>query len=169
MDSGATLLLFHHLAGLPPYTSPPPWGERNKQSRRTTSHTDSHTMGDHEDEIPELSSSPPEIWKEDPTPVYDPSPDIPTHSRFNPSHDIPTHSRYDPSFTSRRYWLLGDETHHEPTSTSYIRYGIPDIPAHDLAHHAELEIEPSTTLGGNPIPFHAERFGSTSHIAPSIR
>ena len=43
-----------------------------------------------------------------------------------------------------------------------------DIHAPDLAHHVESEVEPSTTPGGTPIPFHAERFGSTSHIAPSI-
>ena len=50
-----------HLAGLPPSISPPPLGERNKQSRQTTSHIDSHMMGDHEDEIPELSSPPQEV------------------------------------------------------------------------------------------------------------
>ena len=44
---------------------------------------------------------------------------------------------------------------------------MPDIPAHDLAHHAELKVEPSTIPGGTSIPFHAERFGITSHIAPS--
>ena len=46
----------HRLAGLSPYTSPPPLGGRNRRSRQTTSHIDSHTMGDHEDGIPELSS-----------------------------------------------------------------------------------------------------------------
>ena len=53
-------------------------------------------MGDHEDEIHELSSPTHEVGEEYPTPVYDPSPDIPTHSRYDPSHDIPTHSMYDP-------------------------------------------------------------------------
>ena len=61
-----------------------------------------------------------------------------------------------------------DETHHEPTSTSHVHYGMHDIPAHDLAHHAESKIEPSTMPGGTPIPFCVERFESTSHIAPSI-
>ena len=129
---------------------------RSKQSGRTTSHFDSHTMGDHEDEIPEISSPPQEVGEEDPIPVYD------------PSLDIPSHSGYDLSFTGHRYWFLGDETHHEPTSTSNVSYGMFDIPAHDPAHHVELEIEPSNIPGGIPIPFHAERFGSTSHIAPSI-
>ena len=156
MDSGETLCHSRHLVGLSPSTSPPPLGERNRQSGRTTSHIDSHTMGDYEDEIPEMSSPPQEVGDVDSTPIYDPSP------------KIPSHSGYDPSFTGHRYWLLGEETHNEPTSTSYIHYGIPDIPTHDLTHHAESEIEPSTTLGGTPIPFHAERFGSTSHITPSI-
>ena len=103
MELGAAHRRSHHLAGLLPSTSPPPLGERNRQSRWTTSHIDSHMMGDHENEIPELSSPPHEVGEEDPTPVYDPSPDIPTHSRFSPSHDVSTHSTYDPSFTSRQY------------------------------------------------------------------
>ena len=113
-------------------------------------------MEDHEDETPEMSSPPHEVGEEDPTPIYDPSP------------EIPSHSSYDPSFTGHWYLLPGDKTHHEPTRTTYIRYGMPDIPTHDLAHHAKSEIEPSTTPGGIPIPFYVERFGSTSHIAPSI-
>ena len=64
--------------------------------------------------------------------------------------------------------FLGNETHHEPTSTSHVSYGIPDIPAHDPTHHAESKIEPSTMPEGIPIPFRADRFGSTSQIAPSI-
>ena len=43
-----------------------------------------------------------------------------------------------------------------------------DIPSPDSAHHVESKVEPSTTPGGTPIPFHVERLGSTSHIAPSI-
>ena len=113
-------------------------------------------MGDHEDEILEMSSPPQEVGEEDPTPVYDPSP------------EIPSHTSYDPSFTGRRYWFPGDETHDEPISTSHVSYGMPDIPTHDLEHHAEPEIEPSTTPRGTPISFCVERFGSTSHIAPSI-
>ena len=42
------------------------------------------------------------------------------------------------------------------------------FPTHDLAFHVEYEFEPNTMLGGTLIPYHAERFGSTSHIAPSI-
>ena len=87
-------MTLHHsrcLAGLSPYTSPPPLGERNRQSGRTTSHIDSHMMGDHEDDIPEMSSPPQEVGEEDPTPIYDPSP------------EIPSHSGYDPSFASHRY------------------------------------------------------------------
>ena len=69
-----TLHRSHHLAGILPSTSPPPLGERNKQFRWTTSHIDSHTMGDHEGEIPEMSSPPQEVGDVDSTPVYDPSP-----------------------------------------------------------------------------------------------
>ena len=108
MYLSTTLHCSHHLARLPPLTSPPPLGERKRQSGQTTYHIDSHTMGDHEDEIPEMSSPPQEVGEEDPTPVYDPSP------------DIPSHSGYDTSFTGHHYWFPGDETHHEPTSTSHV-------------------------------------------------
>ena len=47
MESGAVSRRSHRLAGLPPSTSTPPLGERDRQSRQTTSHIDSHTMGDH--------------------------------------------------------------------------------------------------------------------------
>ena len=104
-------------------------------------------MGDHKDEILEMSSP---------------------YQEYDPSLEIPSYFVFDPSFTGRQYWLPGGETHHEPTNTSYIHYDMPDIPVHDPTHHAESEIEPSTTPGGTPIPFHVERFGSTSHIAPSI-
>ena len=62
-----------HLAGLPPSMSPPPLGEETRQSERATSHFDSHTMADHEDEIPEMSSPPHEVGEKDPTSTYDPS------------------------------------------------------------------------------------------------
>ena len=128
--------------------SPSPLGERNRQSGRTTSHIDSHTMGDHEDEIPELSSPPHEVGEEDPTPIYDPSP------------DIPSHFSYDPSFTGRWYWFPGDETHHEHVSTSNVRYDILDIPKSDPAYHVESKFDPRTMPRGTPTLFHAERFGA---------
>ena len=53
-------------------------------------------MGDHENQIPQLSSPLQEVGEEDPIPAYDPSP------------DIPTHSGYEPSFTSCQYWFAGD-------------------------------------------------------------
>ena len=55
-----------HLVGIPPSTSPPPLGERTRQYEQTTSHFDSHTMGDHEDEIPEMYSPSHEVGEEDP-------------------------------------------------------------------------------------------------------
>ena len=89
--------------------SPPPLGEETRQSGRTTSHFDSHTMGDHEDEILDISSPPHVIGEEYPTITYD------------PPHKHPSQSAYDPSFTGHWYWLLGDETHYEPISTRNVR------------------------------------------------
>ena len=43
-----------------------------------------------------------------------------------------------------------------------------DIPAPNSKHRVESEVGPNTTPRGTPIPFHAERFGGASHIAPSI-
>ena len=80
-------------------------------------------MGDHEDEIPEMSSPPHKVRDAYSTPVYDPSP------------EIPSHYGYDPSFTGRQYWLPGGETHHEPISTSYVHYGMYDIPTPDPVIH----------------------------------
>ena len=42
------------------------------------------------------------------------------------------------------------------------------IPTHDSTQHAKSEFEPNTTPRGTPIPFRAEIFGNTSHIATSI-
>ena len=56
MDSGAAPRRSHHLAGLPPSTSPPPLGERSRWSKRTHTHIDSHMMGDHVEGIPEPPS-----------------------------------------------------------------------------------------------------------------
>ena len=75
MDSGAAPHRSHRLAGLSPSTSPPPLGERPRQSRPTTSYIDSHTTGDQVEGIPE---PPFPIHVEDGkfTPNYDPSPDL---------------------------------------------------------------------------------------------
>ena len=40
------------------------------------------------------------------------------------------------------------------------------FPTHDLAFHVESDINPNTIPGATLIPYHAKRFGSTSHIAP---
>ena len=156
MDSGVALRRSCHLAGLLPSTSPPPLREETRQSERTTSHFDSHTMGDHEDEIPEMSSPPHEVGEEDPTSTHD------------PSHKQPSRSGYDPSFTGHWYWFPDDETHHEPISTGHVRYDMSDIPTPNSTHRVDSEVGPNTKPRGTPIPFHAERFGSTSHISPSI-
>ena len=110
-------------------------------------------MGYHENEIPELTSPPHEVGEEDPIPTYDPSPDIPTHSGYDPSRDIPTHSGYDPSSIGCRYLMPGDESHHEPMSTSYGSYDMSGIPTHDSVPHAESEFEPNTITRGIPSHF----------------
>ena len=74
MDSSVVLLYSPHLEGIPPSMYSPPLAEKNRQFRKTTSHFDSHTMGDHEDEIPEMFSLSHEVGEEDPAHVYDPSP-----------------------------------------------------------------------------------------------
>ena len=78
MDLGATSCRSHCLVGLLPSTSPPPLGERTRQFERTTFHFDSHTIGDHEDEIPEMSSPPHEVGEEDPISTYDASHEQPS-------------------------------------------------------------------------------------------
>ena len=60
------------------------------------------------------------------------------------------------------------EIYFEPASTSYVSYATSGFPTHDLAFHVESNFEPNTMPGDTLIPYHAERFGSTSHIAPSV-
>ena len=55
MDSGAAPHCSRCLVGLPLSTSPP-LGESDIYSRRTTSHINSHMMGDHVEGILELPS-----------------------------------------------------------------------------------------------------------------
>ena len=172
MDLGAAPRRSRHLAGLSPSTSPPPLGEIPTHSRQTMSHTDSHTMEDHSETIPE----PPPLLRVDNgefTPTYDPSPDLaefgPVISQIGSLHDRPTHSRVDSPLTRYRYGMPEDaKTHFELASTSYSSYATTGFPMHDLTFHVESNFEPSTKPRGNTIPYLAERFGSTSHIAPSI-
>ena len=83
-------------------------------------------MGDHEDEIPKMSSPPHEVREEDAISTYD------------LLYEHPSISGYDPSFTVCWYWFSGGETHHEPISTSHVSYDMSDIPAPNPVHHAEL-------------------------------
>ena len=136
------------------------------------SHIDSHTMGDSSEGILE---PPPPIRVDDGefTPTYDPSPDLaelgPVISEIGPLHDRPTHTRSDSPLTRYRYGMPEDaETNFEPASTSYGSYATSGFPTHDLTFHVESDFEPNTMPRGTLIPYHAERFGSTSHIAPSI-
>ena len=104
------------------------------------------------------------------TPTYDPSPNLtklgPVISEIGTFHDRPTYSSVDPPLMHCWYGMMeDDETHFEPASTTY---GMSGFPTHDLEFHVESEFEPKTMPGGTLIPYHAERFGSTRHIAPSI-
>ena len=108
MDSGAAPRRSRRLPGLLPSTSPPPLGEIPRQSRRTISHIDSHTMGDHLEGIPE----PPSLIRVDDgeyTPTYDPSPDLAelgsVISKIGPLRDRPTHSRSDSPLTRYQYGM----------------------------------------------------------------
>ena len=129
-------------------------------------------MGDHIEGIPE-PPSPIRVDDGEFTPTYEPSPDLaelgPVISEIGTFHDRPTYSRVDSPLTHHRYGMPEyDETHFEPASTSYGSYGMFGFPTHDLAFHVESKFEPNTMPGGTLIPYHEERFGSTSHIAPSI-
>ena len=70
MDLDVTPHHSHHLARLPPSTSPPPLGERTRQFKRTHSHFDSNTMGDHEHEISDISDLPHHVWEDEPPSTY---------------------------------------------------------------------------------------------------
>ena len=70
MDSGVGLRRSLRLAGLIPSTSPPPLGERNRQSGQTTSHFDSHidlAMSQHEPKILERPHSLPLVLEVEPS------------------------------------------------------------------------------------------------------
>ena len=45
---------------------------------------------------------------------------------------------------------------------------MPDLPEIGLKPNVESGVDPGVALGGTSLPFHVERFGSTSHITPSI-
>ena len=129
-------------------------------------------MGDHLEDIPE---PPPPICVDNGefARTYDPSPDLaklgPVISEIGTMHDRPTHSRVDSPLTRYQYEMPEDvETHFEPAGTSYGSYAMSSFHTHDLAFHVKYEFQPNIMPWGTLIPYHAERFGSTSQIAPSI-
>ena len=80
-------------------------------------------MGDHIQGIPE-PPSPIHVDDGEFTPNYDPSPNLaelgPVISEIGTFHDRPTYSRVDSPLTHHSYGMPeDDETHFEPTSTSY--------------------------------------------------
>ena len=108
MDSGASPCRSRRLVGLLPSTSPPPLGERPRQSRWTISHIYSHTMGDHLEGIPK-PPSPVRVDNGEFTPTYNPSLDLaelgPMISEIGTFHDRPTHSRVNSPLTHNRYGM----------------------------------------------------------------
>ena len=88
-------------------------------------------------------------------------------SQIGSLHDRPTHPRDDSSLPHYRYGMLEDAKTHFPPA-SYGSYATTGFPMHDLTFHVESDFDPNTMPGGIPIPYLAERFGSTSHIAPFI-
>ena len=59
-------------------------------------------------------------------------------SEIGTFHDRPTYSRVDSPLTHHWYGMPeDDESHFEPTSTSYGSYGMSSFPTHDLAFHVE--------------------------------
>ena len=93
MDLGAAPHYSRHLVGIPPSTSSPPLGERTKQSSKTTSHFDSHTMGDHEHEIPEIPDLPHHVWEDKPLSTYG-TPSGSGHHSTGPSQEYPSRFTY---------------------------------------------------------------------------
>ena len=124
-------------------------------------------MSHHGSEVPELPPSPPPGMEVEPSSIYGTPPESgpygagPSQEYISQFHDYIS--------SNLRYWLyyMGEETCHEPTSTSHIRYGMPDIPNPSPVLHVEPVGDPGTMPGGTSIPFHAERFGNSSHIASS--
>ena len=89
MDPGAAPCCSRRLVGLTASTSPPPLGERTRQSRKTHSHFDSHTMGDHEPEILEIPNLPHPVWEDEPSSTYE-TPLGSDHSMAGTSPDDPS-------------------------------------------------------------------------------
>ena len=166
MDSSAVPRCSCHLAGLSPSTSPPPLGEKPRQSRWTISHIDSHTMGDHIEGIPE-PPSPIHVDDGDFTPTYDPSPDLaeigPVIFEIGTLHDRPTHSRVDSPLTRYWYGMSEDaETHFEPAGTSYDSYAMPGF-LH-MIWHFMLNPDLSLTLCLGALSFITMRRGLGAQV-----
>ena len=155
MDPGVALRHSRHLAGLPPSTSPPPLGESTRQSERTNTHFDSHTdiTMSHTSEILKQPSYPPPVWEISPSSTYR-NPLGSDHPVAGTPHD------YLSQFleyigVDHRYWshIPSGETHHAPTSTSTIRYGLPDLPETGPKPNVGSGVDLGVALGGTSIPF----------------
>ena len=73
MDPGTAPRRSRHLVGISPSTSPPPLGERDRQSEQTSHHFDSHrylTMSHHGSEVPKIPPSLPQVVEFEPLSTY---------------------------------------------------------------------------------------------------
>ena len=125
-------------------------------------------MGDHDPEILDIPDRACPIWEDEPSSTYG--------TLLGSNHSMAGTSPDDPSqflcymHAHHQYWSRSPnhETHHAPTSTSTIRYGIPYLPDFGPEPNVRSSVDPGVAPGGTSIPFQEERFGSTSHITPSI-
>ena len=125
-------------------------------------------MVDHEPKIPKILYLPPHVWEVEPSITYG-TPVGLGHSMAQTSPDDPSQfPRY--MHANRRYWscIPNYENQHAPTRASTIRYGMPHLPETGPVPNVRSGFDPGVAPGGTSIPFQVERFGSTSHITPSI-
>ena len=108
-------------------------------------------MSGHETEIRDIPHLPCLVWEDEPSSTYG--------TPLGSDHSIAGTSPDDPSqflgYMNHRYWLrsLNLDTHHAPTSTSTIRYGMPDLPMTGLTPNFRSGVDPSISPGGTSIPF----------------
>ena len=89
-------------------------------------------MSHHDSDIPKRIYSPPLVWKVEPSRTYG-NPVGLFHPMVVESHE--DLSKFIDYINAERwYWshIPGGETQQAPTSTSTIRYGMPDLPDTDL-------------------------------------
>ena len=110
-------------------------------------------MSHHGSEIPECLTSPPPVWEVEPSSTYG--------TPIGSDHDVATTSHeylsQFPDYINADHWYWShnpsSETHHAPTSTSTIRYGLPDLPETGPKPNVGSGVDLGVALGGTSIPF----------------